>query len=211
VFYFIKIDLYISYVSMNLSNMENIVLGVITNVRYHYNNYKYALNSWGFMAESFDQNQYVSKPNDDLGDCTITTLNKTMEPNKNYAYVYIENGNIYVRNLFNSNHVKGFHQKNTYFEDSICGKFLLDDPEKLLLTYIQKGIKTHASLNDECYINHFCVEFDYNQNHNTQLLTFCVELNDQIAELSKNVYTRLNKIEDTIKTQNKKTSIWGFK
>lgn len=87
-----------------------------------------------------------------------------MEINKNYAYVYLDQGKIYIRNLFDSSNPLGFSQKNTWFEDDISGKFELDDTNNLLLSY----------LGNTPSVLYVCVEYEPYNNHDVSVLLYDV-------------------------------------
>jgi hypothetical protein len=78
--------------------MINNKIGNITRVKWHYVNYKYALNSWGYMRETFDANMYIVEEmieiKDEQGNITNTypvrNFDESMLKDKKYAYVYIE-------------------------------------------------------------------------------------------------------------------------
>ena len=130
----------------------------ITRVKWHYVNMKYAPNSWGHSRNTFDENMYIVEKmveiKDKQGNITNTypvrNFDETMLKDKKYAYVYLDEGKIYIRNLFDSSNSQGFEQKNTFFEDEISGRFLLDDTNNLLLSYLNLGYEGRIkSLDDK--------------------------------------------------------------
>lgn len=149
-------------------------IGNITKVRWHYSNMKYALNSWGHRRESFDKNFYVSKQHPHLETAKIIEMDESMNPDKYYAYIFIDkdNNKLRIRNLFDSKHEKGFSQKNTFFSDEIYYDLILNDTSNLLDAYLQLGNETK----DNNWILHFCVEYEPTTNIDLDLLLYCSEL-----------------------------------
>lgn len=176
--------------------MINNKIGNITSVKFHYVNYKYALNSWGHMRETFDTNMYIVKEMDEQGNITgnitntypVRNFDESMLKDKKYAYVYIEKEKIYIRNLFDSSDSKGFKQKNTYFEDEIYGRFLLDDTNNMLLSYLNLGYDCKInSLKDRVDPIYYCVEYELLEGVNMDILIYCVKLDNKVKELNDRI------------------------
>jgi hypothetical protein len=106
-----------------MSNHNNFILGNISKVRWHTYLSKIAINTYGHMAETYDEENMIEEiieTRDSNGNITDTypsvKLNEIMDIDKNYAMVSIDiEGNILVRNLFDSKHPKGFDQKKYIF------------------------------------------------------------------------------------------------
>lgn len=145
-------------------------IGNITNVRFHYVNMKYALNSWGNARKSFDKECYIFT-NHPVYDSIDTTIDESLKPDKYYAYIEIDiNNQLSVRNLFDSKHEKGFNQKNTYFSDDIYYDLFLDDKSNLIDSYLAfENVKR-----DNNWILYYCVE--YEPTANIDLILYCSEL-----------------------------------
>lgn len=184
-------------------------IGNITSVKWHYVNYKYALNSWGHMRNTFNETMYIVEEmveiKDEQGNITNTypvrSFDENMLKDKKYAYVYLEEGKIYIRNLFDSSNDKGFKQKNTFFEDEISGRFLLDDTNNLLLSYLDLGYQN----NSNNHILYYCVEYEVYENVDLFGLEYCVKLESEIKSLNE----RLKAVEEKLLNNNvKKTNTW---
>lgn len=179
-------------------------IGNITSVKWHYVNYKYALNSWGHMRNTFNETMYIVEEmveiKDEQGNITNTypvrSFDENMLKDKKYAYVYLEEGKIYIRNLFDSSNDKGFKQKNTFFEDEISGRFLLDDTNNLLLSYLDLGYQN----NSNNHILYYCVEYEVYENVDLFGLEYCVKLESEIKSLNE----RLKAVEEKLLNNNVK-------
>lgn len=147
-------------------------IGNITNVRFHFVNRKYALNSWGHMMESFDKDFYILTKHP-VYDSIVTTTDESMNPDKCYAYIEIDiNNQLSVRNLFDNKHEKGFKQKNTYFSDDIYYDLFLDDKSNLIDSYLAlENVKR-----DNHWILYYCVEYEPTANIDLDLILYCSEL-----------------------------------
>ncbi len=168
-----------------------IKIGNIKKVKWHYRWMKTGGGIYGHARESYCE------------------LNEAMDITKNYAYIYVKNEKIFVRNLFVSSDPKGFSQKNTYFEDQYNEMLLLEDTNNLLLEYIKKGNSYIIDLskqnnNDELY---FCVEYEIKEGFNDGLLNYLVMMDFRYASLE----FRLKKIEEEIKTETLKKKKWFYK
>ena len=133
--------------------MNPIIIGNITNVKWHYV-LKKIYGTWGHSREIYSDDY-------DIDD--------TMYADKYYAYIYIKsinnknnnnninninNNKLIVRNTFDSNDPKGFDQKNTYFPDEFYESSILqiENRDNKLAEYIQRGYGTGNEL-------YFCVEY----------------------------------------------------
>lgn len=155
--------------------------------------------AWGHTKYTFDKQSYIQ-----LESSTIFKIDETMDPDKCYAYIYIDdNGKLAVRNLFNSKHKKRFEQKNTYFEDNLFYDLFLDDNSNLLDDYLNLGEKTRLD-NDLLY---FCVEYEPKHNLDLDLLLYCGELHHTIKNLRDKI--RDFEIKNDLKTK-KKSSIFSY-
>lgn len=191
-------------------------IGNIISVKWHYVNCKYALNSWGHRRDTFDENMYIVEKmveiKDKEGNITNTypvrNFDESMSNDKNYAYVYIEEGKIKIRNLFDSSNSQGFEQKNTFFEDEISGRFLLDDTNKMLLSYLNLGYECKInSLEDRVDPIYYCVEYELLEGVNMDILCYCVELENKVKELN----VRVTSIEQKIIKNEEQTNKRWFK
>lgn len=193
--------------------MINNKIGNITRVKWHYVNYKFALNSWGHRRETFDENMYIIEEMVEIknkqGNITNTypfrNFDESMLKDKKYAYVYLEEGKIYIRNLFDSSNSEGFKQKNTFFEDEISGRFLLDDTNNLLLSYLNLGYDDKiTNLEKRTDALYFCVEYEVYENVDMFGLEYCVKLESEIKSLNE----RLKTVEKMLNNNIKKNGAW---
>lgn len=187
-------------------------IGNITSVKWHYVNRKYN-NSWIHCKETFDYNMYIVKQTveikDEEGNITnkypVINIDESMLGDKKYAYVYIEKGKIFVRNLFDSSNNKGFNQKNTFFEDNISGRFLLDDTNNMLLSYLKLGYEDRIkSLDDSNDILYYCVEYEVYNNIDVFSLDYCVKLELELKELNERLKSVEKIIEENLLINNVK-------
>jgi len=190
--------------------MSSVLIGDILKVRWHYMCRRFANGVTGYVRESYVPKEMYNCDKDsaklDL-DLEINLeidldIDDTMDENKNYAYVYLKYGKIYVRNLFNSKDEKGFNQKNTYFEDKCSGMFCLEDTNNLLLEYIKKGYKKTEDLFEEHMENHYCVEYCMKEGVNIWILEYIANLQLKCDNLE----ARLKKLEEY---NNKKNWFYG--
>lgn len=196
-------------------------IGNITRVKWHYVNRKIALNTWGHYRETFD----VSSNCNDIEDIVeikdkhgninnsyeVRTIGDKMSIDKNYAYVYLEEGKIYIRNLFDSSNSQGFKQKNTFFKDEISGRFLLDDTNNLLLNYLNLGyVDKIKSLDDKHnHILYYCVEYEVYENVDMFGLEYCVKLESEIKSLNERLKAVEKIVEEKLLNNNvKKNGTW---
>lgn len=175
--------------------MINYKIGNITKVKWHYCSIKYAFNSWGHCRKTFDKDSNIEKQvevKDDQGNITNTypciILNDIMLTDRKYAYVYINEGKIYIRNLFDSSDSKGFDQQNTYFQDETSGIFELNDTNNLLLSYLNLGYDREInSLEDKVDPLYYCVEYELLEGVNMDILHYCVKLEIKVKALNEKV------------------------
>jgi hypothetical protein len=158
------------------------------------------------MAVSLDEDNMIVKEivevKDSNGNISSTyeykTLNKNMNADKNYAMVTVDkDGNMFVRNFFDSKHPKGFDQKNTYFSDKNADKFMLSDENNVLLNYIKLGypdLTTIKNIDNHGFL-YFCVEYKINDGLNPNLLNYCILLDNKMLEMEN----RLKNVEEKIK------------
>lgn len=179
-------------------------IGNITKVRWHYVNHKYGYMAWGHMRESFDKNSYISKQHPHLETAVITEMDTTMNPDKSYAYVCIDNNKLLIRNLFDSKHEKEFSQKNTFFEDELFYDLFLDDTQNLLDEYLKLGNQSRQ----DNYLLYYCVEYEPNHNLDLDLLLYCGELERTKSELEDKL--RLIDIQNDLKINKKNKSFFSY-
>ena len=191
-------------------------IGNITKVKWHYCHKKYAVNSWGHIRETFDKDSCIIEKqleiNDDQGNIIniypVRQINDIMVSDRKYAYVYIEEGKIYIRNLFDSCDSKGFKQKNTYFQDEISGNFELIDTNNLLLSYLNLGYEDKIKrLEDSVDPIYYCVEYELLEGVNMDILHYCVKLENKVKELNE----RVTSIEQKIIKNEEQTNKRWFK
>ena len=189
-------------------------LGNITKVKWHYCNKKYAVNSWGHCRETFSTEELKIETQMEVKDdqvnimntYPVTKLNDIMLTDRKYAYVYIEKGKIYIRNLFDSSDSNGFDQKNTYFKDETSGEFELTDTNNLLLSYLNLGyIGEINSLEDRVDPIYYCVEYELLEGVNMNILNYCVKLENKVKELNERVTSIEQKI---IKNEEQSNKSW---
>jgi len=194
-------------------------IGNITRVKWHYGNMKYAPNSWGHARNTFDENMYIvekmveikDKEGNIINTYPVSTFDESMSNDKKYAYVYLDEGKIYIRNLFDSSNSQGFQQKNTFFKDEISGRFLLDDTNNLLLSYLNLGyVDKIKSLDDKHnHILYYCVEYEVYENVDMFGLEYCVKLESEIKSLNERLKAVEKIVEDKLLTNNvKKNGTW---
>ncbi len=185
---------------------KQITIGNITKVRWHYSNKKYGYMAWGHARETFDENSYIITQNPHLETAKIIEMDESMNPDKYYAYIYIDkdNNKLRIRNLFDSKHEKGFSQKNTFFSDKIYYDLFLDDTSNLLDAYLQLGNETK----DNNWILYFCVEYEPTANIDLDLLIHCSELEHIKSNLEDKL--RLIDIQNDLKTNKAKKSFLSF-
>lgn len=196
---------------------NNFIIGNITKVRWHTRLHKISNYNYGHMSETFDENNMITEEIIDLSGVIFKTnpyrtLNKNMNPYKNYAMVTLDKyGNIFVRNFFDSKHPEGFKQKNSYFQDDIDDKFMMSDENDVLLNYIKLGYPEVTAIKN---IDHgwlyFCVEYKINDGINPNLLNYCISLEykyNQLANRLKNIEEKIKEQEETkAKVVNTQTS-----
>jgi len=205
---------------------NNFILGNITKVRWHTRLHKISNYNYGHMSETFDENNIITEETIDLSGVIINTkpyitVNKNMNPDKNYAMVTLDKyGNIFVRNFLNSKHPDGFKQKNTYFKDDIADKFMLSDENDILLNYIKLGYQEVTTIKN---IDHhgwlyFCVEYKINDGLNPNLLNYCIlleykysQLEHRLKDIETNIQDIVEKIEEKIKEKEPNNKSWYFK
>jgi len=101
-------------------------------------------------------------------------IDYTMDPNKSYACISIENDKFFIRNEFDSKDIKGFDQKNTYFED-IGIRFYnlrLDDKSNLIEKYLSlynETLENNSAL-------HICVEYEPRNDLHIELISYCAKI-----------------------------------
>ena len=164
----------------------NTVVGNITKVKWHYVSRRLGKGIHGYVRESYVPEE-MYKPN-----TTHLELDETMDKNKNYAYIYLKYGKIFVRNLFNSKDANGFNQKNTYFEDECSGMFCFEDTNNLLLEYIKKGYDKTEDLFEEHMEEYYCVEYCIKEGVNIWILEYIANLQLKYTNLE----SRLKKLEE---------------
>lgn len=137
--------------------MNPIIIGNITNVKWHYMNKKMFKNTLGHVRETYNSDMDMD-------------MDTNMDTDKYYAYISINNNKLVVRNVFDSNHPKGFNQKNTYFPDELfeLGMLRLEDGENKLVEYIQGN--EHGR---ELY---FCVEYTLIEGLTPDIINYIIEL-----------------------------------
>jgi hypothetical protein len=191
---------------------NNFILGNIIKVRWHTRLHKISNYNYGHMAETFDEDNMITEEIIDLSGVIVNTnpyitLNKNMNPDKNYAMITLDKcGNIFVRNFFDSKHPEGFKQKNSYFQDDIADKFMMSDENNVLLNYIKLGYAEVTTIKniDNGHWLYFCVEYKINDGINHNLLNYCISLENKYRQLDN----RLKDIEqknykDTENSNNK--------
>lgn len=185
--------------------MNSSVIGNIQKVKWHYRHHGLGRGIHGYARESYTPEEMYITTNGTM------TINDSMDENKNYACVFIQNEELVVRNLFVSSDPKGFEQKNTYFKDNCCGMFILEDPNGLLLEYIKKGRPDVNDLKktEYWYELYFCVEYEIKEGFNNGLLDYIVTMNLKYDGLE----IRLNEIEEKIRLKNDDNvkNKWWFK
>ena len=174
---------------------NNFIIGNITKVRWHSSLYKISNYNYGHLAESFDEDNMITEEIIDLSGNIINTnpyitLNKNMNPDKNYAMITLDKcGNIFVRNFFDSKHPQGFKQKNSYFKDDIADKFMMTDENDALLNYIKLAcpeVTTIKNIDNDDWL-YFCVEYKINDGINPSLLNYCISLENKYSQLVNRV------------------------
>ena len=182
---------------------NNFIIGNITKVRWHTRLHKISNYNYGHMSETFDENNMIYEEIIELSGNIINTnpyrtLNKNMNPDKNYAMITLDKcGNIFVRNFFDSKHPEGFNQKNSYFQDDIADKFMMSDENDILLNYIKLGypeVTTIKNIDHHEWL-YFCVEYKINDDINPNLLNYCILLEYKYSQLDN----RLKNIEINVK------------
>lgn len=201
-----------------MSDHNNFILGNITKVRWHTCLHKVSINTYGHMAESYDEENLIEEiiktkeSDENITDIYPSIkINDTMDIDKNYAMVSIDmEGNIFVRNFFDSKHPNGFDQKNTYFPDDIANKFILSDTNNKLLNYIKLDRPNQRNIKNIDYILYYCVEYELNVGLNINLLKYyislerkCIDINNRLDTLYNNIDSRVRIIET--ETKNAKT------
>lgn len=184
---------------------KELLLGNITEVKWHYFSQKFNFN-YCHSRTSFNNKSYVLRQHPSL-DAKICEIDETMNPEKQYAYVFLDvNHNIVVRNIFNSKHNDGFKQKNTFFEDKIYYDLFLSDEANLLSQYLSNREQSKTDNN----VLYFCVEYEPNKsNHiDMELLLYCCELEKIKTDIEDRL--RLVEIENNLKNQSRKKSLFCF-
>lgn len=178
-------------------------IGNIAKIRWHTMLHKITSQDYGHIAYSYDNNNMIQSNIEFEYNCDYnhSTINENMTPDKHYAMIAVnENGEIYIRNLFDNSDPKGFHQKNTYFEDFIDDRLTLSDNNSLLLSYIKIN-NPNATKNDFGKILYFCVEYEMNANHFNNLIKYVLAIKDHIFIKDEN---------PEIKQENKKYNVFPF-
>ena len=183
------------------------IIGNITHVRWHTILFKISQYNYGNRALSFDESNFIIRDDENK---EYRNLNRNMNPDKNYAMVTLDKcGNIFIRNLFDSKHPKGFEQKNTYFRDDIADKFIMADENDVLLNYIKlayPGVTTLKNIDHHDWL-YFCVEYKINDGLNLNLLNYFILLGNKYSQLEHRLKDIEEKIEEntTAKKQHNPT------
>jgi len=101
------------------------------------------------MRETFDENMYIVEEMVEIKDkegnisntYPIRNFDESTLKDKKYTYVFLKEEKIFIRNLFETSISQGFKQKNTFFKNEISGRFLLDDTNNLLLSYLHPPLR----------------------------------------------------------------------
>jgi len=190
-----------------MSNHNNFKIGNISKVRWHTYLHQIAENNYGHMAETYDEENMVEEiieTKDSDGNITDTypsiKINDIMDIDKNYAMVSIDiDGNILVRNFFDSKHSKGFDQKNTYFADDIADKFMLSDSNNKLLSYIKLSRPNDKHIKNIDYILYYCVEYELYEGIDLNLLNYCISLERKCNDVNNRLDGLFNTIDNRFK------------
>jgi hypothetical protein len=202
-----------------MSDHNNFILGNITKVRWHTYLSKIAINTYGHMAETYDEENMIEEmveTTDSDGNIIdkypSVKLNEIMDIDKNYAMVSIDiEGNILVRNLFDSKHPNGFEQKNTYFADDIADKFMLSDINNKILNYVKLYNQKHTDARNIGYILYYCVEYQVSEGVNLNLLNYCISIERKCNDVNNRLNTLYNSLDLRVaiiesETKNTKTT-----
>lgn len=190
-----------------MTNHNNFILGNISKVRWHTYFSKIAINTYGHMAETYDEEnmmEEIIENRDSNGNITeiypLIKLNEIMDIDKNYAMVSIDiEGNILVRNLFDSKHPKGFDQKNTYFADDIADKFMLSDTNNILLNYVKLDNPEYTDIKKIDHILYYCVEYELSEGVNLNFLNYCISLERKYNDINNKLHGFYNSLDCRLK------------
>ena len=168
-------------------------IGVITDVKYHYQHYK-IFGVYG-LAQMRLRN-------------SVDPFFKTMSVDKRYAYVLVDDNKITVRNLFDSKNEQGFGQKNTFNSDEGTNELELLDTNNKLFDYINTGLIDKCKLNENDIkvkgLLHFCVEYELLDGINDFMINMLVEVSKEknlmeiYSNKIKNLEKKIEKLERKI-------------
>jgi hypothetical protein len=190
-----------------MSNHNNFIIGNISKVRWHTCLQQISTKTYGHIAESYDEENLIEeiiKTKDSDGNITdiypSIKINDIMDSNKSYAMVSVDmEGNIFIRNFFDSKHPKRFDQKNTYFADDIANKFMLLDTNNKLLNYLKLENPNQSDITNIDYILYYCVEYELSDGVNIHLLNYCISLERKCNDINNKLDACYNTIDTRLR------------
>lgn len=193
--------------------IKEIIIGDIVQFHWHYVLMKIRANTYGHYKQTYHTKKNNENNNGHDDDVNFVVVDQdlltTINANSNYAFVYIKNNKIFVRNLFHSVD-EMFGHKNTYFSDHFDSgakttKYVLTDNQNKLSEYLY-FIDQEQYEQELRHILYFCVEFTLYEKINKDFIHGLVEMDENFRKKLKDA-EKIMKLAEPVAKQVKSSSL----
>jgi hypothetical protein len=90
-------------------------------------------------------------------------------------------------------------KKNTYFADDVADKFMLSDTNNKLLNYVKLDNPKHTDIKNIGYILYYCVEYEFSEGINLNLLNYCISLERKCNDINNKLDAFYNSMDSRLR------------